>query len=249
MTPVISIVTVVLNDLNGLLRTQASIVSQNYLNYEWVIIDGGSTDGSAEHIKNNIADSAIWVSEPDQGIYDAMNKGIALSSGNYVVFLNAGDCFPSTDILEKVAHLISATNQMVDVLFGGANLRFSEDKAVYRGPKPIESYIWHGLPANHQATYYKNILLKQYNYDISFKICGDYYIIARLYKQGITVAYLDSPLVDFEFGGLSHNSKIKLWLEPYRIQKEILNRNIIMRLCSLSRRILATMVAVMLFRL
>lgn len=237
-----------MNDLDGLVRTQASIESQTDIEFEWVIIDGGSTDGSVEYLKTQISDSTTWISEQDEGIYDAMNKGIALSQGQYIVFLNAGDLFPAADILTRVKALLSKSEIAPDVVLGGASLRFGEQKSVYRPPKPIESYIWHGLPANHQATYYKNALLIQNNYDCAYKICGDYFIIAHLYKQGIKVAYLDWPLVDFEFGGLSHNSKIKLWFEPYKIQKYILKQNIVLRLTSLCRRIAATTVAIILYR-
>ena len=97
----ISIVTINKNNLHGLKNTMESILAQTCDQYEWIIIDGGSSDGSVELIKDNASKIHYWVTEPDNGIYNAMNKGIDESSGDYILFLNSGDRFASPTILSS----------------------------------------------------------------------------------------------------------------------------------------------------
>ena len=95
-----SIITINYNDKEGLSRTIKSVINQTSKNFEYIVIDGGSTDGSVDIIKQNIDYINYWVSEKDKGVYNAMNKGIAQAKGDYLVFMNAGDCFHTPDILE-----------------------------------------------------------------------------------------------------------------------------------------------------
>lgn len=238
--PFFSIVTVIFNDLEGIKKTRNSIVIQNCKDFEWIVVDGKSTDGSVEFLKQEQL-ITNWISEKDSGIYDAMNKGIELSTGKYIVFMNAGDYFSNSFVLDKVkAHLDNCGSP--DVLFGGATLLFHTNSSkYYRKPKTIEKYIWHGLPAIHQATYYKSSHLKKIKYDISYKICGDYYIIAKLFKEGIDVSYLDLSVVDFSVGGLSYQNPVKQFIETFRIQKKVLKLSIWLRCMSLLKRLYSIM--------
>jgi len=229
-----SIITVTFNDLYRLKQTAKDIFSQVCQNFEWIVIDGKSTDGTVEFLKQERCITK-WISENDSGIYDAMNKGIDLSTGKYIVFMNAGDYFSNSFVLDKVkTHLDSCGSP--DVLFGGATLIFRSGVRRYRGPKSIEKYIWHGLPAIHQATYYKRSNLQNIKYDISYKICGDYYIVAKLFNEGVDVSYLDLSLVEFSIGGLSYQNPIKQFIETFRIQKKVLRLSIWLRCMSLLKR-------------
>src|SRR5690606_3965772 len=105
--PLISIITVNLNNLEGLKRTMASVFNQTYQNFEYLIIDGGSSDGSKEYIEANADKISYWVSEPDKGIYNGMNKGIKKARGEYLLFLNSGDHFVEQKVLEDNHHFLN----------------------------------------------------------------------------------------------------------------------------------------------
>lgn len=215
-----SIVTVVLNDREGLIRTEESILRQTCCEYEWVVVDGGSKDGSAEVPRNSKIKRVRWISGPDHGIYDAMNKGIGLSAGKYVQFLNAGDELSGEGVLESIAEVTTGLSP-TPVVMGGVNLVLSHGGMVSRLPRKIE-YIWHSLPTSHQAMFFPLNYLKLNMYDISYQICGDYYLGALAYKLGRQFVTINSPVVNFEVGGFSYQRPWKLACEAMRIQRTIL---------------------------
>ena len=100
--PKITIITIVFNNREGFIKTLNSVVSQTYKNKEYLVIDGGSTDGTLDVIKHNSNFIDYWVSEKDRGIYDAMNKGLAKANGEWVIFMNSGDVFSESDVLSKI---------------------------------------------------------------------------------------------------------------------------------------------------
>ena len=110
----LSIITVNLNNLEGLKRTYESVVCQTFTDYEWIVIDGGSTDGSREFIEQHQDKFAYWCSEPDKGIYNAMNKGIVRAKGEYLNFMNSGDCFACEETLAGVF----GRERTADILYG-----------------------------------------------------------------------------------------------------------------------------------
>ena len=244
LPPMFSIVTVVFNDCEGLEATFSSISTQLYENYEWVVIDGGSSDGSVQYIKEVVRPGDMLLSERDNGIYDAMNKGMRLAKGKYLVFMNAGDRFYSNDSLKRVYDLLNESNYAADILFGGACLKFGNGRTWYRQPKSVGRYIWHGLSANHQATYYSNKRLGGQNYDLKYSLCGDYYLLASLFKNGIKPVYLNEPIVEFRVGDTSYTNPLKLVSEAYQIQRDILHTSIVARLISAAKRIAAILVTI-----
>jgi len=154
---VVSIITVVLNDMKGLEKTIQSMINQTYDNVEYIIIDGGSTDGTLDIIKKYEDKIDYWVSERDRGIYDAMNKGIDVASGNGLLFLNAGDYFVGKVLSKKIVipcflnvKYKNFFNKLVDV--------------------KIKNYK-NGLPTCHQGILFEN---KKIHYDTSYKIASDY---------------------------------------------------------------------------
>lgn len=236
MSKRISIVTVVYKDLRGLKATYRSLLLQDFTDFEWVVVDGGSGSEFLEFIGADLGLDVNWVSESDKGIYDAMNKGLSMAKGDFIVFLNAGDSFSSSSVLSTVTKNADVPN--VDVIYGGANFIF-QTGSLYRGPKCEEHYLWHGLPANHQATYFRRNSILAIPYDLSYKICGDYYIVAKLSLTKPTIVYIDEPLVDFQIGGRSFKTPIALFLEPYKIQKNILQINLLRRVRSMGRRLVS----------
>jgi len=234
--PLFSIITVTYNDHEGLINTYKSIEQQKNKDYEWVIIDGASTDGTIAFLKSIVSFRTKWKSEKDIGIYDAMNKGILESSGIYIVFLNAGDVFPDENVLQSVSKVILSKNNTIDVVFGGATLKFPYGGSSFRPARKIGLYIWNGLPAIHQATYYRRERLVSCSYDLKYRICGDYYIISMLFTQGISVEYMKISLVDFRVGDTSYRNPITILIEGYSIQRDVLNSPLHLRILSFTRR-------------
>jgi len=240
-TPFFSIITVVFNDKSGFLLTLESIKSLNSSDYEWIVIDGNSSDGTQELVRAESNLMASWVSEPDIGIYDAMNKGMLRSSGKYIVFMNAGDIFPTPETLDTIKNHLSSLETEPDLLFGSATFALLNGRTRHRSSKPMYKYIWHGLPANHQATYFRRESLGDIQYDLQYRICGDYFLVATLFTRGAKAAYIDTPLVNFRIGDTSYRNPKKLLLEPYLIQRDTLHSPLHLRLISLCRRLIATL--------
>ena len=230
--------TVVLDDIDGMKTTTASVRQQTESSYEWIVVDGGSTDGTLEFVEKESESIAAWRSGRDAGTYDAMNLGVSMASGEYVLFLNAGDSLSGPDTLKKVTDRLSQQNHP-DVMFGGAVLALASGLRIYRPPKAMVSVIWHGLPANHQATYYKRQLLLETPFDLRYGICGDYFIAAKVFKRGVRAAYLDEALVKFPVRGISFQQPWRCCTEAYRIQRDVLGKRWWVRGLSLARRVLA----------
>lgn len=236
----ISVITVVFNDLDGLKRTKQSVSEQEGSSFEWIVCDGGSGEKTTNYLML-LGKSVRWVSGVDRGIYDAMNRGVSMATGDYVVFMNAGDAFYDSNVLAKVAGVLSAGGQVADILFGGAMLSFpGSGRMVYRPPRLVENSIWHGLPANHQATFYRKTLLDTTPYDLQYRLCGDYYLAAMLMRSGAHAVYLDEPLAIFEVGGQSYKRRRQLFVEPYRIQRDVLGLPFHYRLVSVAKRLVST---------
>lgn len=232
----ISVITVVKDDLIGLQNTFNSLVAQDYDTYEWIVIDGNSGEMVVEYLKSVSTDKVRWISEKDGGIYDAMNKGVTLCDGDYVVFMNAGDVFFNNQVLSDIVSLLHSLSVLPDVLFGAAQLEFSNGNTWLRKPRDMEKHIWYGMPANHQATYYRRASLPDPPYDPSYRICGDFYIIALMYTQNATANYIDKPLVSFKMDGVSFRTPLLILTESNRVQRTILHVSLLLRLISALKR-------------
>lgn len=169
----LSIITVNLNNKSGLQKTIDSVISQTYKDFEWIIIDGGSTDGSKELIKKYSQYITYWVSEPDKGIYNAMNKGIVKAKGEYLLFLNSGDYLINTNIIEQAFPFMNNA----DFVYGSLQL-VNRDGDIKIWDIPIDSvtgefFLNSTMP--HPATFIKKEKLLQYGgYDESYKIAADW---------------------------------------------------------------------------
>lgn len=233
----LSIVTVCFNDLVGLKKTAASILENSDLVFEWVVVDGGSSDGSSDYIRTNTLISR-YIIEADKGIYDAMNKGTNIALGEYVVYLNAGDVFNGREALKQLVDMIHSD---VDIIFSGALFTIGNKALRYRAPRSIRS-VWHSVPANHQATIFRRTLLGNNPYNIEYKICGDYELIARLSNCNVTCQVVDVPLVCFELGGVSTLRINRLSIEAFKIQRRVLKQSTAICCISWVRRQLSLVV-------
>lgn len=242
-SPLLSVVTVCFNDLEGLLKTEKSIIDFNNCkgSVEWIVIDGDSKDKTKDFLSST---STIkkYISEKDDGIYDAMNKGTALAAGRYVVYMNSGDTFKN---LEIVLSEISKDN--CDLLFFDALFNYGKFSRI-RAARDF-SYIRHGIPANHQAIVFRRSALGHCPYDVKYKICGDYKLLADLYQKGLTYRVVNKVAAEFLVGGASTTRGIKLLSEAYLIQRSTLEISRSRALISVLRRSIAILATLVLYRI
>ena len=217
-TPLISVVTVVHNDRVGLEATIKSVISQTYKNIELIVVDGKSNDGTVDIINKYKCEITNSISERDKGIYDAMNKGLILSNGDFVNFLNAGDVIHQKDALEKIVSVISDFNY---VYFARARVTYGKLFWVYPNMKINDYILWleHNLP-NHQAMFFPKSFYSSNVYDLRLTITGDddYKLLAL---KACDVKFIDQVFVEFERDGISSNHKSAALL-LHRISESII---------------------------
>lgn len=217
----ISVITIVKNDLSGLQKTYASLLTQGRGTYSWVIVDSLSTDGTYEwiHSLGQLSFPMKYIYEKDSGVYDAMNKGVLNSGSNYCIFMNAGDIFFD----EKTLSVISgATKSNSDVYYGHSVIQFQKKMQISRKARDAKKYIMHGLPGMHQSTVYSTEVIRRLPYDIKYRICGDYHMAAQLFVSGCRYEIIDHYLSVFGTEGLSTKHPFLLFKESMRVQRKIL---------------------------
>lgn len=197
-----SIITVNYNNKDGLRKTIESVIHQTYRDFEYIVIDGGSTDGSVDILKEYDKQITYWVSESDKGIYNAMNKGIAQAKGEYLNFMNSGDCFYNHDILEHVTKLHLSQDIIVgrDYHF---NAKTSQGFATIL-PQRISmlTFYVHTLP--HQSTFFRKELFDNCPYDEHLKIVSDIkFYIQKLCIENCSIHLIDDIICRREPDGVS----------------------------------------------
>lgn len=225
-----SIITVCYNAENEINRTIESVLSQTYTNYEYLIIDGKSRDTTvqiAESYKSSFDKINIHytiVSEKDSGIYDAMNKGIRLSKGKWVQFLNAGDYLCKEDVLEKVEPYCDESKS--DVVYGDViyEKNFYETK-FYRYQKCYElaelaELAEFRMPFCHQSTFTSTKILHNHGFSKAYKVCADHDLYLKLYNLDARFKYIPIPVSIFSIGGISTTNILRLRKEVLQINKD-----------------------------
>jgi len=202
LVPTVSIVTVCLNDAAGLARTISSVARQTFSDYELVVVDGGSTDGSVDVVRANGAVVTDWVSEKDAGIYDAQNKGVRRARGEWIIFLNAGDALASDDALARFFEGAPAE----DVLYGDVVWEEKDGRRRVDAQPDVltlEFFMRTNLP--HQATAVRRALLERLGpYDTELRIAADYeFLLRSIVVHGATTRHVPVPLAVQVTGGLS----------------------------------------------
>ncbi len=195
----LSIITVNYNDAEGLERTIKSVISQSFKDYEFIIIDGGSTDCSVDVIKKYENHIDYWVSEPDGGIYQGMNKGLRQAKGDYVNIMNGGDCFHSDDVLDKIFSLITDAD-----IITGAHAENGLRNVGEGGVTMLDLYKW---AIDHQASFIKRELALRHPYDEKYKIVSDWkFFIETLVFDNCSFFYTDTIVVDVDMKGISNTN-------------------------------------------
>lgn len=190
--PKISIITVSFNAVNVIEKTILSVISQTYIDIEYVIIDGGSTDGTTDIIKKYADKISYWISEPDKGIYDAMNKGIDKVTGDWVNFMNAGDSFYNKDVVKKI--FSQKIGSHIEVIYGDSYTIYSSQKTIEKA-RPLDVMIKKlQMPFCHQSVFLKSQKKKEIKFDSSYKISADYKIFYTLFNKIGKNAFLYIPL-------------------------------------------------------
>lgn len=222
-----SIITINYNNATGLEQTIRSVISQTYPNLQFIIIDGGSTDGSVDVIKKYANRIDYWVSEPDSGRYPAMNKGINQAKGDYLNFMNSGDTFYSSTVLVDIAKM----NYTEDIITGGY---YNQEKGIKHIIKTQEVTLLTMFKNtfNHQATFYKRELFRKRLYDESYVIQSDakFNYLSIIYDN-CSVRIIDYIIAVYDLNGISSKLEIvdKEWerllaeLFPPRILKDYKN--------------------------
>ncbi len=188
----ISVVTVCYNAVNTIEETMLSVLNQSYSNVEYIIIDGGSTDGTVDIIKKYADRLAYWVSESDKGIYDAMNKGIAIATGDYINFMNAGDRFflPTT-----IASIFSSL-RTEDVIYGDT-IKITNSCNYIEHCLPLESMAFI-LPFGHQSTFIEKNTIKKTPFNLHFKSAADYNQLYHIWENGAKFTYIPTVIAVFD---------------------------------------------------
>ncbi len=215
MLPKISIIIVVYNGAKTLESAMNSVFTQSYKNLELVIIDGGSADGTLDILKNNNSPYLKWISEPDKGIYDAMNKGMSIASGEWLYFLGADDELFDNKILENIFNAPNLAN--VEFLYG--NIKIGDNKKSYDGEFDYEKLLKKNI--SHQAIFYhRNIFEKIGYYNTRFKTHADWDFNLRCFENNsIRKRYTHKIVAKFSRGGLSINYDIPFLRESLMPRK------------------------------
>ena len=217
--PLVSIITVCLNSENHLEQTILSVLNQTYGNIEYIIVDGGSIDKTPDIIKKYESRIARWVSEPDKGICDAMNKGISFARGEWVGIINSDDWY----VPDTVRWVVEAALQKPEtgVIFGNLMQHKLEDGRVVRCPVKgrVEGdgrLLENPLP--HPACFVARNVYEQFRFNPAFKIAPDYDLMARLYAGGVKFGHIDRTLAHYRIGGTSAQAPYRLIIEGYLIR-------------------------------
>ena len=202
--PLISVITVVFNAEGLIEDTVKNILEQSYPNIEYIIIDGGSTDGTVRKINRFRRKLKYFVSEADEGIYDAMNKGILAAKGDWVIFINAGDYFFSTD---TVSQAVKKMDRSSDIFFGGVEIDYVKFSRLEFPGSPRN--LWRGMQFSHQSVFVKLSYHHKNLYNVNNKITADLEFLYTAYINKIKFKKINLIISRVTIGGISESSRYK----------------------------------------
>lgn len=215
----LSVITINYNDAVGLRKTIESVITQSARNQiEFIVIDGGSTDGSKAVLEEYSDRIDYWVSEADRGIYNAMNKGVEVAHGEYCNFMNSGDVFHNTSVVESIIK----TRFTADILCG--NTTTVEEKPWHiLSPEEVTMDTLYNGALNHQSALIRSSLMKKYRYDESLRIVADRkFFVQALIFDNCSYQRIDLDVADYDVNGLSSNNRFKSKEEYNKVLCELL---------------------------
>lgn len=204
----LTIVTITLNDKDNLIDTVNSIIYQITDEVEYIVKDGESTDGSEEYL-NNYSDLIRVIRKKDTGIYDAMNQGLYAANGEYIMYINSGDCLKN----ESLGEILQKLKEKPDCIMGGVEnvIQIENNRYIKRiQPDRNINHLKNGMICCHQSfVARKDIIEKMGGFDTSFRVAGDWDLISRIYKKERKTVFCDDPFVTYDVYGLSSTSHIR----------------------------------------
>ena len=216
----LSIITVNYNDAKGLERTIISVISQTFRDFEFIVIDGGSTDGSVDVIKKYESNIDYWVSEADGGIYQGMNKGLRKAKGSYVNFMNSGDSFHAPDVLEQIFSLNTDADIITGTHIGSPHPNIGKDG--------ITMYDLCTGAVDHQASFIRREVALRHPYDEKYRIVSDWkFFIEALIFDNCSFFYTDTIVVNVDMTGISNTNHELDRQERAAVLKELLPERIL----------------------
>ncbi|SFW36919.1 glycosyltransferase family 2 protein [Selenomonas ruminantium] len=235
----ISIITVSFNAAKTIRQTIESVLEQTYCDIEYIIIDGASTDGTVDIVKSYGERIAYWISEPDKGIYDAMNKGIDVATGDYIEFLGADDCLENDDVIQQV---VSNLNEDIDVLSAPVWSVFEDNhyQTLCSNIHAVNRNEFKGGMIPHAGMFVKLSLMNKNKFDPSYRISGDYKFFLQCYlNDSVKFKFIDKPVAYFAQSGVSMETENRLKEEQmiheelglnYTVRTESNNRKIVKKI-------------------
>ncbi|PVY39040.1 glycosyltransferase family 2 protein [Pontibacter virosus] len=216
----VSVVTIVYNGEKYLEQTIQSVLSQSYKNIEYIIVDGGSTDGTLDIIRKYDEQLSYWKSEPDKGISDAFNKGISLATGDLVGLLNADDWYEP----EAIANIVS--HYEPDSVLHGNKQYWNQDGSKAHQAKPNVDILPLEMSLNHPTVFVSKSLYNKFGvFDLDYKLAMDYHLLLRLYNAGAKFLYVDRIITNMRLGGVSANIE-GCYREVLKAKNEVLGNRV-----------------------
>lgn len=200
----VSVVTVVFNGRAHIRETIESVLTQDYPHIEYIVIDGGSTDGTVELVRQYDGRIAHFSSEPDRGIYDAMNKGIAAASGNWINFMNAGDRFHEASTVSAVMASIRPGTR---IAFGDVHIRYPGFERIERAGSPAN--LWRGMQFSHQSVFVELPYHRAHPYALKHPVTADLAFMYRADRAGVRFQRLDQVVASVVTGGVSEKYRVR----------------------------------------
>lgn len=217
--PKLSVITIVYNNVRHIERTMLSVINQTYANIEYILVDGFSTDGTLEIVQQYTSQIETLISEKDKGIYDAMNKGLAAATGDYVIFMNSGDEFYAPDTVAKVF----ATADDADIYYGETEMIDEAGNSLgQRRHKAPEQFTWrhfnYGMSISHQAIYIKRSLTQPY--DVQYQLSADIDWILQAAKKAKIIVNVHQYVAKYLVGGMSKKKHRQSLVERFAIMRK-----------------------------
>jgi glycosyltransferase involved in cell wall biosynthesis len=213
-SPLFSVVTISFNASSTIEETIISVSNQNYNNYEYIIVDGGSNDGTLEIINKYRNRIDVFISEPDGGIYNAMNKAASLASGEYIIYMNSNDVFAGENILQQVNDAVG--DSKYSMVYGDYFLKINESKYLIHAKSKMKGSII----TSHQSIFCKRSLILEFKFDEKLKLAADYKLTSILFLLGPNLS-LNFPVCVMEGIGFSSDKKNQILKEYFSINRKL----------------------------
>ena len=217
----LTIVTINYNNLQGLKKTFESVIQQTFKDFEWIVVDGGSTDGSVCFLEENRHYFSCLISEKDDGIYDALNKGGRMANGDYIYFLNSGDCLYSHDVLSLFFD--NNDEEDADFLYGDVCFCYPDRDDIGKQPEELTIQYLRKNPLNHQSTFVKKEQFMDVGgFDTRYVIAADWQMQVKLMLAGAKFKYKNVVVCRYDISGFSSQNKDKMEQEREQFFKELI---------------------------